>query len=152
MAEVGQMSDGIAEVDAATRKVTGKITFDRPDGLEYILGYCPEAFADWRGAIHEMYDPAKPAGKVLEIIPHSEEHAITIVSRVSEGAQDTWSSILNGALSTYGVSCVPDPEYGNNPQKWPKREYNGREYPYLPRYILAGISYVGKPPVAKEQE
>jgi len=144
------MSDHRFEVEIASRKVTGKIFFEKPDGFGFILGYYPEAFTVWRGAIHEMYDPSKPAGKVLEIIPHPEEHAITLISRVSQGVPVTWHAILDESLTAYGVSCFPDSEYGYDPQQWPTKAYQGKTYPYLPRYTVTGISYIDKSPFHPE--
>jgi hypothetical protein len=135
------------EVDADTRKVVGKILFEKPEGYGYILGYYPEAFTKWRGIIREMFVPTKAVGKAIEIIPDPEECTMTIVS---SGAQDTLQRIVGGDLSAYGVAFIPDSEYGNNQQRWDKKEYQGKEYPYLPRYTITGISYIGEPPAEQQ--
>lgn len=134
------------EIELATRKVTGEITLEKPDGQDYILGYYPQAFASWHGAIFEMYNPAKLVGKVLEIIPHPEEQTVTVISRISPGEPETWHALLDKSLTAYGVSFFPDPAYGYDPQQWPTKEYEGKTYPYLPRYSVTGISYIDKSP------
>ena len=139
------------DIDMTLRTVTGKIVFEEPDGFTYILGYYPEAFIPWRGVVHEMFNPMmSPAGKLIEIIPHPEESAVTIVSKVSRGAQDTtWQKLVDKVLTRYSISFRPDQRYGADIQRWPKKDYESQEYPYLPRYTIVGVSYVDEPPAIK---
>ena len=135
----------ITRVDATSRTVTGQATVEKPDAYGTIFGYCPDAWLKWRGNMREQHDPKKAVGKAIEVIPDPEERAIYVTSKVSRGAQDTWLKIEDGVLSCYSASIIPDPEFGPDPAKWPKKEYNGKQYPYLPRYQVAETSYVDNP-------
>jgi hypothetical protein len=48
-------------------------------------------------------------------------------------------------LTGFSLSVIPDAEFGNNVAKWPRKEYQGRQYPYLPRYTIAEVSLVDNP-------
>lgn len=135
----------ITRVDATERTVTGQATVEKPDAYGTIFGYCPEAWLKWRGNMREQHDPKKAVGRAIEVTPDPEERAIYVTSKVSRGAQDTWLKIEDGVLTGYSASIIPDPEFGGDPRKWPKKEYNGKEYPYLPRYTVAETSYVDNP-------
>jgi hypothetical protein len=135
----------ITRVDATSRMVTGQATVEKPDAYGTIFGYYPDAWLKWRGNMREQHDPKKAVGKAIEVIPDDQERAIYVTSKVSRGAQDTWLKIEDGVLSGYSASIIPDEEFGNDPRKWPKKQYEGREYPYLPRYTVAETSYVDNP-------
>lgn len=135
----------ITRVDATSRMVTGQATVEKPDSYGTIFGYYPNAWLKWRGNMREQHDPRKAVGKAIEVTPDPEERAIYVTSKVSRGAQDTWLKIEDGVLSGYSASIVPDPEFGNDIRKWPQKEYNGKMYPYLPRYTVAETSYVDNP-------
>jgi hypothetical protein len=135
----------ITRVDATERMVTGQATVEKPDAYGTIFGYYPEAWLTWRGNMREQHDSKKAVGKAVKVIPVPEERAIYVTSRVSRGAHDTWLKIEDGVLTGYSASIIPDKEYGNDPKKWPRKEYEGKSYPYLPRYAVAETSYVDNP-------
>ncbi len=135
----------ITRIDNTERLVTGQATVEKPDAYGTIFAYYPEAWTAWRGNMREQHDPKKAVGKAIEVIPNAEERAIYITSKVSRGAQDTWLKIEDGVLSGYSASIIPDPEFGVHPKNWPTKEYNGKSYPYLPRYSVAETSYVDNP-------
>lgn len=135
----------ITRVDATARTVTGQATIEKPDAYGTIFGYYPDAWINWRGNMREQHDPRKAVGKAIEVIPDEQERAIYVTSKVSRGAQDTWLKIEDGVLTGYSASIIPDAEFGNDPKKWPKKVYEGKEYPYLPRYTVAETSYVDNP-------
>lgn len=139
------MSLPLIRIDATKREVWGQATAEVPDSYGTIFGYCPEAWTKWRGNIREQHDPKKAVGKAVEINPIPEERAIYVGSRVSRGAQDTWLKVEDNVLTGYSASILPDPEFGSDPRRWPKKEYNGKEYPYLPRYTVAELSLVDNP-------
>jgi hypothetical protein len=139
------MSLPLIRIDAAKREVWGQATAEVPDSYGTIFGYCPEAWTKWRGNIREQHDPKKAVGKAIDIKPIPEERAIYVGSRVSRGAQDTWLKVEDNVLTGYSASILPDPEFGSDPRRWPKKEYNGKEYPYLPRYTVAELSLVDNP-------
>lgn len=139
------MSLPLVRIDTAKREVWGQATAEVPDSYGTIFGFYPEAWTKWRGNIREQHDPKKAVGKAIDITPDPEERAIYVGSRVSRGAQDTWLKVEDNVLSGYSASIIPDPEFGNNPAKWPKKMYNGKEYPYLPRYTVAELSLVDNP-------
>jgi hypothetical protein len=64
---------------------------------------------------------------------------------VSRGAQDTWLKVEDNVLTGYSASVIPDPEFGSDPKRWPKKVYEGKEYPHLPRYTVAELSLVDNP-------
>jgi hypothetical protein len=135
----------ITRINNRDRIVTGQATVEKPDAYGTIFGYYPEAWLKWRGNMREQHDPKKAVGKAIEVIPEPEERAIYVTSKVSRGAQDTWLKIEDGVLTGYSASIMPDPEFGNDIKKWPKKEYEGKLYPYLPRYSVAETSYVDNP-------
>jgi hypothetical protein len=135
----------ITRSDATQRMVYGQATVEQPDAYGTIFGYCPEAWQKWRGNIREQHDPKKAVGRALEVTPDELERAIYVGSKVSRGAQDTWLKVEDGVLSGYSASIIPDAEYGPNPAKWPRKTYEGKEYPYLPRYSVVELSLVDNP-------
>lgn len=139
------MSLPLVRIDATKREVWGQATAEVPDSYGTIFGFYPEAWTKWRGNIREQHDPKKAVGKAVDINPDPNERAIYVGSRVSRGAQDTWLKVEDNVLTGYSASIIPDPEFGNNPAKWPKKLYNGKEYPYLPRYTVAELSLVDNP-------
>ncbi|MGH7748449.1 MAG: hypothetical protein ACREQ5_27380, partial [Candidatus Dormibacteria bacterium] len=120
-------------------------TAEVPDSYGTIFGYYPRAFELWRGNIREQHDPKKAVGKRVDFFPHDEEKRVDLQSRVSRGAQDTWLKVEDDVLTGYSLSVIPDPEYGNDISRWPKKEYEGKMYPYLPRYSIAEVSLVDNP-------
>jgi hypothetical protein len=140
-----QMSLPLVRIDAAKREVWGQATAEVPDSYGTIFGYCPDAWAKWRGNIREQHDAKKAVGRAVEIQPDEKERAVYVGSRVSRGAQDTWLKIEDNVLTGYSASIIPDPEYGPDPKRWPQKEHNGKMYPYLPRYTVAELSLVDNP-------
>lgn len=139
------MSLPLVRIDATKREVWGQATAEVPDSYGTIFGFYPDAWTKWRGNIREQHDPKKAVGKAVEINPDEQERAIYVGSRVSRGAQDTWLKVEDNVLTGYSASIIPDPEFGNDIKRWPKKEYNGKMYPYLPRYTVAELSLVDNP-------
>lgn len=139
------MSLPLVRIDAMKREVWGQATAEVPDSYKTIFGYYPDAWLKWRGNIREQHDPKKAIGRAVEINPDPQERAIYVGSRVSRGAQDTWLKVEDNVLTGYSASIIPDPEYGSDPRKWPQKEYQGKKYPYLPRYTVAELSLVDNP-------
>ncbi len=139
------MSLPLVRIDALKREVWGQATAEVPDSYGTIFGFYPEAWTKWRGNIREQHDPKKAVGKAVDINPDPEERAIYVGSRVSRGAQDTWLKVEDNVLTGYSASIIPDPEFGNDIKRWPKKVYQGKEYPYLPRYTVAELSLVDNP-------
>lgn len=139
------MSLPLVRIDATKREVWGQATAEVPDSYGTIFGFYPEAWTKWRGNIREQHDPKKAVGKAVDINPDEKERAIYVGSRVSRGAQDTWLKVEDNVLTGYSASIIPDPEFGNDIKRWPKKLYNGKEYPYLPRYTVAELSLVDNP-------
>lgn len=132
-------------VDAAKREVIGQATAEVPDSYGTIFAYYPKAWETWRGNIREQHDPKKAVGKRLEHFLHNDTKSVDLHVRVSRGAQDTWMKVEDDVLTGFSLSVIPDPEFGNNISKWPKKEYEGKLYPYLPRYSIAEVSLVDNP-------
>jgi hypothetical protein len=135
----------IVRADSQKWEVLGQATAEVPDSYGTIFGYCPEAWQLWRRNVREQHDPKKAVGKGIDYFLHPETRSVELLSRVSRGAPDTWKKIEDDVLTGYSLSVIPDPEYGNDPQRWPKKEYNGKLYPYLPRYTIAEVSLVDNP-------
>lgn len=135
----------ITRSDSSERMVYGQATIEQPDAYGTIFGYCPDAWKKWRGNIREQHDPRKAVGKAIRVEHDEQERAIYVGSKISRGAQDTWLKVEDGVLSGYSASIVPDPEFGNDIHKWPKKEYHGKQYPYLPRYSVVELSLVDNP-------
>lgn len=135
----------ITRIDAAKREVWGQATAEVPDSYGTIFGYYPEAWKTWRGNVREQHDGKKAVGRRIDLECNDQERAIYVGSRVSRGAQDTWLKVEDNVLTGYSASIIPDPEFGTDPRTWPKKEYNGKQYPYLPRYSVAELSLVDNP-------
>lgn len=135
----------ITRIDAAKREVWGQATAEVPDSYGTIFGYYPKAWQDWRGNVREQHDGKKAVGRRIDLECNDQERAIYVGSRVSRGAQDTWLKVEDNVLTGYSASIIPDPEFGPDPRTWPKKTYNGKEYPYLPRYSVAELSLVDNP-------
>lgn len=132
-------------IDSAKREVIGQATVEMPDSYGTIFGYYPKAWETWRGNIREQHDPKKAVGKRIQHFAHDDTKSVDLHVRVSRGANDTWMKVEDDVLSGFSLSIVPDPEFGNDVRKWPKKEYEGKEYPYLPRYSIAEVSLVDNP-------
>lgn len=135
----------ITRSDSTQRTVYGQATVEQPDAYKTIFGYCPEAWKQWRGNIREQHDPKKAVGKAISVECDEQERAIYVGSKISRGAQDTWLKVEDNVLTGYSASIIPDPEFGNDISKWPRKEYNGKQYPYLPRYSVVELSLVDNP-------
>ena len=132
-------------IDAAKREVVGQATAEVPDSYGTIFGYYPPAWEKWRGNIREQHDPKKAVGSKVDYFPNEELRLVDLHSRVSRGAQDTWLKVEDNVLTGYSLSVIPDAEFGNDVKKWPRKEYQGKDYPYLPRYSIAEVSLVDNP-------
>lgn len=132
-------------IDAAKREVVGQATAEVPDSYGTIFGYYPPAWEQWRGNIREQHDPKKAVGTKVDYFPNEAERLVDLHSRVSRGAQDTWLKVEDNVLTGYSLSVIPDAEFGNDTKRWPRKTYNGKEYPYLPRYSIAEVSLVDNP-------
>jgi hypothetical protein len=132
-------------IDAAKREVVGQATAEVPDSYGTIFGYYPKAWEMWRGNIREQHDPKKAVGTKVDYFPDEEHRLVDLHSRVSRGAQDTWLKVEDNVLTGYSLSVIPDAEFGNDTKRWPRKTYNGKEYPYLPRYSIAEVSLVDNP-------
>jgi hypothetical protein len=139
------MSLPLTRIDATKREVWGQATAEVPDSYGTIFGYCPEAWKNWRGNIREQHDGKKAVGRRVELECDDITRAVYVGARISRGAQDTWLKVEDNVLTGYSASIIPDPEYGKDPRRWPTKEYNGKKYPYLPRYTVAELSLVDNP-------
>lgn len=132
-------------VDAAKREVIGQATAEIPDSYGTIFAYYPAAWEHWRGNIREQHDPKKAVGKRIQHFLNPDTKSVDLHVRVSRGAQDTWMKVEDDVLTGFSLSVIPDTEFGNNISRWPKKEYEGKQYPYLPRYSIAEVSLVDNP-------
>lgn len=124
--------------------VRGRATVEQPDRHGTIFSYegAKAAFARWKGNIREQHDSKKAVGTRVEYSFDDDEKGVYLLARVSKGAPLTWEKVLDGTLSDFSVSVIPAEQYGTNTRNWPKKTYNGKEYPYLPEYDYAEISLV----------
>lgn len=129
----------ILRIDRAKREVVVRATAEDLDSYGTVIGFdgSKEAFGKWRGNIREMHDPSRAVGRAIEWTPVEDEKAIDLTLRVSKGAQDTWEKVLDGTLS--GASI------GARNGKWGKKQWQGKEVPYLERYDLVEVSLVDNP-------
>jgi len=132
-------------VDLAKREVIGQATAEIPDSYGTIFAFYPKAWETWRGNIREQHDPKKAVGKRIQHFLNDKSKSVDLHVRVSRGAQDTWMKVEDDVLTGFSLSVIPDAEFGNNISKWPKKEYEGKQYPYLPRYSIAEVSLVDNP-------
>jgi len=138
------MSFPIVRSNPQDRTVYGRATVEQPDRHGTIFSYegAKGAFSRWKGNIREQHDIKKAVGKRVDYEFNDEEKGVYLLARVSKGAPDTWEKVLDGTLSDFSVNVIPAAQYGTDPRRWPKKEYNGKMYPYLPEYDYAEISLV----------
>lgn len=129
----------ILRIDQSKREVVVRATAEDLDTYQTVISFdgSKDAFARWRGNIREMHDATRAVGRALKWDPIEEEKAIDLTLRVSRGAEDTWQKVLDGTLS--GASI------GARNGKWGKRQWKGKEVPYLERYDLVEVSLVDNP-------
>jgi hypothetical protein len=132
-------------VDGTKREVIGQATAEVPDSYGTIFAYYPKAWELWRGNIREQHDPKKAVGKRVQHFLNEQNKSVDLHVRVSRGANDTWMKVEDDVLTGFSLSVIPDREFGNDISKWPRKIYEGREYPYLPRYSIAEVSLVDNP-------
>lgn len=129
----------ILRIDRARREIVLRATAEALDSYGTVIGFegSKEAFSKWRGNIREMHDPTRAVGKAIKWEPVDEEKAIDITLRVSKGAEDTWQKCLDGTLAGGSI--------GARNGTWGKREWQGKEVPFLERYDLVEVSLVDNP-------
>jgi len=135
----------LVRVDTTKRQVWGQATAEIPDSYGTIFAYLPEVWRTWRGNIREQHDSKKAVGNRIDLECDDQNRAIYVGARVSRGAQDTWLKVEDNVLTGFSASVIPDPEFGTDSRRWPKKQYEGKEYPYLPRYTVAELSLVDSP-------
>lgn len=138
------MTFPIIRSDPKTWSVYGRATVEQPDHHGTIFSYegAKGAFARWRGNIREQHDKHRPVGSRIEHTFNDDEKGVYLLARISKTRPETWERVLDGTLNDFSVNVIPDPKYGTDPRLWPKKEYNGKKYPYLPEYDYAEISIV----------
>ena len=131
----------ITRIDKDEWMVEGQATSDAIDSYGTIFDYdsSKRAFQAWRGNIREMHDPKKAVGRSIEVIPDDENRIITVRSRISKGARDTWEKVLDGTLSGYSIG-VPKDKY-----KVKEVQRNGKSVPMYYDHELAEVSLVDNP-------
>jgi len=135
----------LVRVDAAKRQVWGQATAEIPDSYGTIFAYLPELWRKLRGKIREQNDSKKAVGNRIDLECDDQNRAIYVGARVSRGAQDTWLKVEDNVLTGFSASVIPDPEFGTDSRHWPKKQYGGKEYPYLPKFTVAELSLVDSP-------
>ena len=110
------MSVPFAKVDKAQRLVSGYATLDNVDSQGDIVTAeaSKKAFARARGNIREMHQPIA-VGRMVDFREDEFFHedpvtgegkfyrGIFVTARVSEGAQDTWTKVLDGTLTGFSI-------------------------------------------------
>lgn len=101
------LSIPIAKVDKEQRLVTGVVTAEVLDKQGDIVDYetAKKFFTDedlWPGNMREMHQP-KAVGKRITVECDDANKTISVTSRVSKGAPDTWEKILDGTLSMHSI-------------------------------------------------
>lgn len=137
----------IAKVDKEQRLVTGIVTQEILDKQGDIVDYetAKKFFTDdtlWPGNMREMHQP-KAVGKKVAVECDDANKTITLTSRVSKGAPDTWEKILDGTLAFYSI--------GGNGDRVTEKQAGGGTAKRLFLKQLAETSYVdnGACPTAK---
>ncbi len=124
--------------------VYGRATVEEPDKHGTIFSYegAKGAFERWVGNIREQHDPKRPIGSRVKHEFNNDEKGVYLWARVSKTRPETWERVTDGTLNDFSVSVIPAEKYGTDTRTWPKKEHNGKQYPYLPEYDYAEISLV----------
>jgi hypothetical protein len=132
----------ITRVNVDRREVEGVAAFEDVDAQETIFSYeaSKEAFRSWferGGLVRELFDEHCPVGKAVSIVFDDEAKQATVRIKVSKGAQDTLAKVQSDSLFAFGMTFTSP--------TWSKVEREGKEYPYLIKYILASLSLIAIP-------
>lgn len=97
----------ITRIDQATREIEGVMTSEKIDTYETVFDYDRSKIAgkNWVGNIREQHDPHKAVGRRVSMTFDDATRSVTLRSRISTGAEDTWQKILDGTLVGYSISC-----------------------------------------------
>lgn len=138
------LSFPIVRSDPKTWAVFGRATAEVPDRHGTIFSYegAKGAFERWPGNVREQHDGKRAVGHRIKHTFSDDEKGVYLEARISKTRADTWERVQENILNDFSVSVIPGEKYGLDPRKWPKKEYNGRMYPYLPEYDYAEISLV----------
>jgi hypothetical protein len=131
----------ITRIDAAKREVECVATSEAIDSYGTIFSYegSKRAFQRWidrTANVREMHD-RKAVAKGVGVLFDDANKMISLRSRISKAAQDTWIKVEENILTGYSV--------GATKPVWGKIERNGVTYPYLLEYDLSEVSLVDNP-------
>ncbi len=93
------------KVDHARREVTGIATSETRDFQGDSVSYeaAKKAFGQWTAKnVREMHGSAA-IGKAVSIIADDKARNITVTSRISRGAEDSWTKVKEGVLQAYSI-------------------------------------------------
>jgi uncharacterized coiled-coil protein SlyX len=105
----------IAKVDASTRTVKGIASQEIEDAHGQIVDYATlkACLPAYKHNIREMHQP-KAVGKAVAIECDDANQAVIVESYISKGAEDTWTKVEEGILTSYSIGGVGDIVIGKN--------------------------------------
>ena len=99
----------VTRIDRARREVTLVATSEAIDsfGTRFAFAASVAAFQRGLGNVREMH-ANKAVGRIISWAAEAAQRTITVVVRVSQGAEDTWQKLLDGTLrgASIGASNV----------------------------------------------
>ncbi len=96
----------LVKVDHARREVVGVATSETRDYQGDSVSYeaAKSAFANWTARnVREQHDPMKAIGKAVSVVADDKARTITVTSRISRGAEDSWKKVTEGVLQAYSI-------------------------------------------------
>lgn len=105
----------IAKVDAETRTVKGIASQECVDAHGQIVDYptLKACLPGYKNNIREMHQP-KAVGKAIALECDDTAKALIVESYISKGAEDTWTKVQEGILTSYSIGGIGDIVIGKN--------------------------------------
>lgn len=130
----------ISRVDTEKREVEGVLSSEEIDTFGTIFDYTSMKRAvqeRWHGNVREQHDVKKAVGRGVLALFDDDKKLVTVRTRISKGAEDTWQKILDGTLTGYSI--------GASNAKTESRTVNGKAIPTYVDFDLAEVSLVDAP-------
>ena len=130
----------ITRIDREKWEVEGMLSNEEIDTFGTVFDYDSMKRAvneRWHGNVREQHDSKLAVGRGVAIICDDDARTVTVRSRISRGAPNTWAKVEDGVLTGYSI--------GASNAKTETRTVNGRTVPVYKDFNLAEISLVDAP-------
>jgi hypothetical protein len=134
----------ITRIDEAKWEVEGVLSDEGLDTFNTVFDYDSMKRAvneRWHGNVREQHDAKKAIGKGVFVFCDDDTRQVTVRSRISRGAPDTWQKVLDGVLCGYSVGAAN----AKTETRMVKTPTGDKTVPCYKDFDLAEISLVDAP-------